>query len=94
MGASVVDFFALRAYSGASGCAASASAVMPSRTVTTFAQFLQRILRIFPRTRSSPIEYRVLQRSQRNFTPRSVSPGSERHRRSECKLRGATQPSL
>ena len=29
---------------------------MPSRTVMTFAQFLQRILRILPRTRSSAIE--------------------------------------
>src|SRR5205814_140249 len=50
---------------------------IPSRTVITFAQFLQRILRILPRTRSSPIEYRVLQRSHRNFTP----PPSERRLR-------------
>src|SRR5262249_28721403 len=35
--------------------AASASDI-PSRTVMTLAQFLQRILRILPRTRSSPIE--------------------------------------
>jgi hypothetical protein len=64
---------------------------MPSRTVMTFAQFLQRIFRIFPRTRSSPIAYRVLQRSQRNFMSRSVAPSSERHRRDESELRGATR---
>ncbi len=45
----------------------SVGSSMPSRTEITAEQFLQRILRILPRTRSSAIEYRVLQRSQRNF---------------------------
>jgi len=85
VGAAMVGFFVRTACSGAAGCEASASALMPSRTVMTFPQFLQRILRIFPRTRSSPIEYRVLQRSQRNFTPGSDSPGSEGHRRGGSK---------
>ena len=40
----------------AGSSAAPASSLMPSRTVMTFAQFLQRILRILPRTRSSAIE--------------------------------------
>jgi hypothetical protein len=33
----------------------------PSRTVITVEQFLQRILRILPRTRSSAIKYGLLQ---------------------------------
>jgi len=41
---------------GAAATTTSGSPIMPSRTVITFAQFLQRILRILPRTRSSPIE--------------------------------------
>ena len=46
-----------RTAGAASGCARLvARRAMPSRTVMTFAQFLQRILRILPRTRSSPIE--------------------------------------
>ena len=38
-----------------------------SRTVMTFAQLLHLTLRIFPRTRSSAMEYLVWQRSQTNF---------------------------
>ena len=45
----------VRRASAAAGASASGSGI-PSRTVMTFAQFLQRILRILPRTRSSAIE--------------------------------------
>src|SRR4029079_8901492 len=69
--------------------AASASGI-PSRTVMTFAQFLQRILRILPRTRSSPIEYLVLHRSHRNFTP-TTPLRCGRHGRMENGQRGATR---
>lgn len=48
---------------------------MFSRTVMTAEQFLHRIFRIFPRTRSSAIEYRVLQRSQWNFISMGPRPG-------------------
>src|SRR4051794_6279829 len=43
------------------------SSPLPSRTVMTFSQVLQRIFRIFCRTLSSAMEYRVWQRSQTNF---------------------------
>src|SRR5262249_22142969 len=90
-GAPVVDFFGLVATSAG---APSGSGTMPSRTVMTFAQFLQRILRILPRTRSSPIEYRVLQRSHRNFTLCPVSSGSARHKRGGSGLRSVTRGSI
>src|SRR4029078_9616000 len=88
-GAPVVGFFTRGCSSEAGG--ASGSTTMPSRTVITFAQFLQRILRILPRTRSSPIEYRVLQRSHRNFTPCYGCAGNGGRRRGGSGLRGATR---
>jgi hypothetical protein len=59
-GAAVVDLWARREPAGAAAAAAGGSTSsglgMPSRTVITFPQLLQRIFRILPRTRSSPIE--------------------------------------
>jgi hypothetical protein len=64
----------------AAGAAAASSCPSPPRTTMMWLHFLQRILKTFPRTLSSEIEYLVPQESQMIFINASI----RRSRRSAC----------
>ena len=57
---------------GAAAAAAASSCVSPPRTTMMWLHFLQRILKTFPRTLSSEIEYLVPQESQMIFINASI----------------------